>query len=89
MSHYVLESLLAKWGTAFETLDRRRRTAEYRVQKNSLFSLCTNLFTRDQLKALIQQQELSTSARVFIYSWKQLGIIEAVDKNTFRKTTRR
>ena len=62
-----------------------KRAGEAPSQKPRLYDLCTETFTRDQLKLLIKQQELTSPARTFISLWKKLKLIVELDKNTFKK----
>ena len=49
--------------------------------------MLTPEFSRDQLKVLIKQIGSTTPAKQFLWMWgpKKMDIIEAVDKNHFRK----
>jgi len=84
MSEYILQGLLNRWGDKFNELNAKR-AGESTVQKPKLYDLCTETFTRDQLKLLIKQQDLTTPARTFISLWKKLKLIVEIDKNTFKK----
>lgn len=84
LSEYILQGLLNRWGEKFNELNAKR-AGESSTQKPKLYDLCTETFTRDQLKLLIKQQDLTTPARTFISLWKKLKLIVEIDKNTFKK----
>lgn len=85
MSEYVLFNLRSRWGKKFEELNSKRFSEHTPKRDPGIFALLTDEFSRDQLKVLIKQQELTTPARMFIYMWTQSGDIIALDKDHFRK----
>lgn len=87
MAEYILSQLLAKWGTRFEELNAKRISDT--TSKPKLYDLCPETFTRDQLRTLVKQQNLLTPVRIFIAQWKSWGAIEIIDKNTFKKTSKK
>lgn len=89
MAEYILDSLLRRWGRKFEDLNSKRVQEQLPVKKDDgLFYQLPDEFTRDQLKLLCQQQNLTTAPRQFIYMWLKSGDIIALDKNRFKKTKR-
>lgn len=84
LSEYIIHGMLNRWGDKFNELNAKR-AGESPSQKPRLYDLCTETFTRDQLKLLIKQQELTSPARTFISLWKKLKLIVELDKNTFKK----
>jgi len=84
MSEYIIQGLLSRWGEKFNELNAKRSSQSV-SQKPKLYDLCTDIFTRDQLRLLIKQQGLTTPARTFICLWKKLHLIVEQDKNTFKK----
>ena len=86
MAEYILGSLRSRWGQKFEELNSKR-FSEHSIRRDpGIFALLSDDFTREQLKLLIGQQNLTTPARMFIYMWTQSGDIVAIDKDHFRKT---
>lgn len=86
MAEYILQSLLDRWGKKFEDFNLKRYQEKTPVKKEEgLFFLLSEEFTREQLKQLVKQQNLTTPARQFIWMWMKSGDIVAVDKNHFRK----
>ncbi len=86
MAEYILGSLRSRWGQKFEELNSKRFSEHSTRRDPGIFALLSDDFTREQLKLLIGQQNLTTPARMFIYMWTQSGDIVAIDKDHFRKT---
>lgn len=84
LSEYIIHNMLERWGDRFDELNAKR-AGEAPSLKPRLYDLCTETFSRDQLKLLIQQQELATPARTFICLWKKMKLIVETDRNTYRK----
>ena len=86
MSEFVLSSLLKRWGKRFEELNSKRALDQVTTKKeDGIYFKLTDEFTRDQLKILCQQQNLTTAPRQFIYMWTKSGDIKSLDKNHFIK----
>lgn len=85
MAEYILHGMLERWGAKFEELNSKREAAQKTGPKEILFDQLTDTFTREQLNLLIEKQGKVTPDKVFLSRWKKLKVIEAVDKNTFRK----
>lgn len=86
MAEYILNSLLTRWGKKFEDLNSKRAQDQLTTKKeDGLYFQLTDEFTRDQLKLICQQQNLTTAPRQFIYLWQKSGDIIAIDKNHFKK----
>lgn len=85
MAEYILHNLRARWGKKFEELNSKRVCEHTTKRDPGVFALLTDEFSRDQLKVIIKQQELTTPARMFIYMWTLSGDIVALDKDHFKK----
>lgn len=86
MAEYILNSLLTRWGKKYEDLNSKRAQDQLTTKKeDGLYFQLTDEFTRDQLKLICQQQNLTTAPRQFIYLWQKSGDIIAIDKNHFKK----
>ncbi|MDO4496745.1 MAG: hypothetical protein Q4B58_02765 [Bacteroidales bacterium] len=87
MAEYIIENLLKRWGRKFNELNSKRKNEDGSPDKNILYNMLPAEFTRDQLKLLLTQTGCTTPAKQFIYMWgpKDLGLIEIIDKNHFRK----
>ena len=85
MADYILQSMLERWGNRFETLNNKREKENKPGPKECLFERLPDNFTREQLNTLIEQSGKVTPVKVFIYQWKKLRVIEAIDRNNFRK----
>lgn len=85
MAEYILHNLRSRWGQKFEELNSKRYSEQSTKRDPGVFALLTDDFTRDQLKVLIKQQNLTTPARMFIYMWTQSGDIVSLDKDHFKK----
>ena len=77
MATYIVEGLLAQWGREYDLMHQTDKdpTAE---QKTSIYELCPNQFTREQLRELIVKLNLKTGARNFICKWKRAKLIHEV-----------
>ncbi|MDD6767405.1 MAG: hypothetical protein PUF30_10690 [bacterium] len=87
LSEYIMQGLLDRWGDVYDELHAKRVTPSGagKGSKPKLYDCCTEKFTRDQLSLLIEQQQMKTDVRHFISLWKNLGLIEEVSKNVYRK----
>ena len=85
MAEYILQGMLKRWGNRYIELSTKRELDNKTNDKPILFNALTDVFTRDQLKLQIEKQGLTTPARIFLYQWKMMKVIESVDNNTFRK----
>ena len=85
MADYILQSMLERWGNRFETLNNKREKENKPGPRECLFDQLPDTFTREQLSTLIEQVGKVTPVKVFIYQWKKLRVIEAIDRNNFRK----
>ena len=86
MAEYVLQGLLSRWGRRFEELNIKRNIQNVFRRRRGIFELLGQEFTRDELKNIVSQRELTTPARVFIHKWKQAGDITPIDGDRFRKS---
>ena len=86
MAEFIIQQMLRRWGKKFNELNAKRAQEEEPLD-NNLFAMLTPEFSRDQLKVLIKQIGSTTPAKQFLWMWgpKKMDIIEAVDKNHFRK----
>lgn len=85
MAEYIFQGLIGRWGKTYDELNAKRLNNQYTERVPGLYELCPDVFTRDQLKALIQQQGCTSSHRQFLYYWNKAGYITALDKNQFKK----
>ena len=85
MADYILQGMLDRWGTRFEELNSKRDMQNRPNSKPSLFDQLSETFNRAQLRAVLEQQGMTTPERVFICQWKRLRVIEEVEKGTYRK----
>ena len=85
MADYILDGMLERWGKRFEELNTKRENENRPGPRNILYDQLTDTFNREQLRALLEQQGKATPVKVFLSQWKKLRVIEAIDKDTFRK----
>lgn len=85
MAEYILQGMMDRWGTRFEELNSKRDMQNRPNSKPSLFDQLSETFNRSQLRAVLEQQGMTTPERVFICQWKRLRVIEEVEKGTYRK----
>ena len=85
MADYILDGMLERWGKRFEELNTKRDRENKPGPKTVLFDLLTETFNRDQLRAVIEQQGMTTPVKVFVCQWKKIHAIEEIEKDVFRK----
>lgn len=76
MATYILEGLLNQWGREFDEM--HQNDPDDTPKKKSIYELCPQRFTRDQLRELIVNQKLKTDVRHFISRWKKARLIHEV-----------
>lgn len=86
MADYILGMLIKRWGKRFEELQKKRNDEEV-IQTNRprLLDHLPHQFTRDQLRALMQQLEVTSPDRVLLSQWKANRWIKVLTKNQFEK----
>jgi len=85
MADYILDGMLDRWGKRFEELNVKRDRENKPGPKTVLFDLLTETFNRDQLRAMIEQQGMTTPVKVFVCQWKKMHVIEEVEPDVYRK----
>lgn len=75
MATYIVEGLLQQWGRTYDDMHQNEADDQ---QKQSLFDLCPDRFSRDQLRELVVKLRLKTEARHFISRWKKARLIHEV-----------
>lgn len=85
MADYILNTLLKRWGKTFEELQSKRFEGIVETARPKLIDRLGKDFTRDQLRALIQELKVATPDRVLISQWKANKWIEQTDKFQYRK----
>lgn len=82
---YIFQMLLKRWGRTFEDLQARRNDQIVDTGRPKLIDRLPHQFTRDQLRALIQEQQVATPDRVLVSQWKANHWIEETDKFVYQK----
>ena len=85
MADYILNALLSRWGFRFEELNSKREEKSNSDQGPTLYDSLSELFTRDQLKALLQQRQKTTPARIFLCQWTKRKLIKPVGNDRYQK----
>lgn len=85
MADYILRMLLSRWGKTFEDLQARRVDLSADTGRPKLIDRLPREFSRDQLRALIQEQQVATPDRVLVSQWKANHWIEETDKFNYKK----
>ena len=85
MADYILQMLLSRWGKTFEDLQARRVDLTADTGRPKLIDRLPREFSRDQLRALIQEQQVATPDRVLVSQWKANHWIEEKDKFQYLK----
>lgn len=77
MATYIVEGLLTCWGREYDEMHQSDKD-DLANQKVSIYDLCPQRFTRDQLRELIVKLKLKTEARNFICKWRRAKLIHEV-----------
>ena len=85
MADYILDGMMERWGKRFDELNTKRENENRPGPKTVLFDLLTETFNRDQLRAMIEQQGMTTPVKVFVCQWKKMRVIEEVEPDVYRK----
>ena len=85
MADYVLQMLLRRWGKTFEDLQARRVDLTADTGRPKLIDRLPRDFSRDQLRALIQEQQVATPDRILISQWKANHWIQETAKFMYKK----
>ena len=85
MADYILSMLLKRWGKTFEDLQARRVDLTADTGRPKLIDRLPREFSRDQLRALIQEQQVATPDRVLVSQWKANNWIQETDKFLYKK----
>lgn len=83
---FILNMLLKRWGKKFEDLNAKRNEGIILPSdRPKLIDKVTKIFTRDQLKAIMQQLDVQSPERVILSQWKANGWIRVLAKNQYEK----
>ena len=82
---YILRMLLRRWGKTFEDLQARRVDLSADTGRPKLIDRLPREFSRDQLRALIQEAQVATPDRILVSQWKANHWIQETDKFQYKK----
>ncbi|WP_288278185.1 hypothetical protein [uncultured Prevotella sp.] len=82
---YILQMLLRRWGKTFEDLQARRVDLSADTGRPKLIDRLPREFSRDQLRALIQEAQVATPDRILVSQWKANHWIEEKEKFQYLK----
>ena len=82
---YILRMLLRRWGKTFEDLQARRVDLSADTSRPKLIDRLPREFSRDQLRALIQEAQVATPDRILVSQWKANHWIQETDKFQYKK----
>lgn len=85
MADYILDGMLERWGKRFDELNTKRENENRPGPRNVLYDQLSDTFSREQLRAVLEQQGKATPVKVFLSQWKKLRVIEEVEPDVFRK----
>ena len=85
MADYILRMLLLRWGKMFEDLQVRRVDLTADSGRPKLIDRLPREFSRDQLRALIQEAQVATPDRILVSQWKANHWIEETEKFLYKK----
>ena len=84
-AEYILRMLLRRWGKTFEDLQARRVDLTANTGRPKLIDRLPREFSRDQLRALIQEAQVATPDRILVCQWKANHWIEESDHFLYKK----
>ena len=84
-AEYILRMLLRRWGKTFEDLQARRVDLTADTGRPKLIDRLPREFSRDQLRALIQEAQIATPDRILVCQWKANHWIEESDHFLYKK----
>ena len=84
MADYILQMLLRRWGKTFEDLQSKRTVLTADSGRPKLIDRLPREFSRDQLRALIQEAQVATPDRILVSQWKANHWIEETDKFLYK-----
>ena len=84
-AEYILRMLLRRWGKTFEDLQARRVDLSADTGRPKLIDRLPREFSRDQLRALIQEAQVATPDRILVCQWKANHWIEESDHFLYKK----
>ena len=85
MADYILDGMMERWGKRFEELNTKRENENRPGPRNILYDQLSDTFSREQLRAVLEQQGKATPVKVFLSQWKKLRVIEEVEKDVYKK----
>ena len=77
--------LLRRWGKTFEDLQARRVDLTADTGRPKLIDRLPREFSRDQLRALIQEAQVATPDRILVCQWKANHWIQESDHFLYKK----
>ena len=83
MAQYILDGLLAQWGTRYDDMHKIDAEATPTTQRVTLYDQTPDEFTYDQLKELCAKLGLAPG-RSFLSKWKKAKLISQPDPNVKR-----
>lgn len=83
MAQYILDGLLAQWGTRYDDMHKIDAEAAPTTQRVTLYDQTPDEFTYDQLKELCAKLGLAPG-RSFLAKWKKAKLISQPDPNVKR-----
>ena len=85
MADYILDGMLERWGKRFDELNTKRENENRPGPRNILYDQLSDTFSREQLRAVLEQQGKATPVKVFLSQWKKLRVIEEIEKDVYKK----
>ena len=85
LADYILTALLERWGSRFEQLNAKRDEETVCCNGKSLYDDLPEVFSREQLDALLKLRGRRTPTRILICQWSKRGLIAPVGENRYRK----
>ena len=83
MAQYILDGLLAQWGTRYDDMHKIDAEAAPTTQRVTLYDQTPDEFTYDQLKELCAKLGLAPG-RSFLAKWKKAKLVTQPDPNVKR-----
>lgn len=82
-AQFILDAAMSQWGKLYEA--NLPKESDVTMRKLPLYDRMPRRFSRDQLREMVQQEELATPARIFLHKWLQKKWIYEAEKDVYEK----
>lgn len=85
LAELIHTNMLRRWGKQYDYIKAKEKATGSYEEPKTLYEQLTVQFSRDQLKQLIDQNQMLTDSWVFLSKWRSRGWIRELSKNSFEK----